>query len=124
MDEARKPSQLSLDGNISANWKKIKQSYQIYMKATEKNLKSEEIKTNIFLSIAGEEAIELFNTLDIKEEDRVKETNVMEAFEAYCNPKKNIVYERFKFYKRQQLDGLGFCKLSALDSLWFKLDPG
>ena len=56
----------------------------------------------MFLNIAGEQAIEVYNTFcfDEKEVDDVKV--LTNKFEAYCNPKWNITYERHLFNTRVQ----------------------
>ncbi|KAJ8975158.1 hypothetical protein NQ317_014532 [Molorchus minor] len=105
---ARKPATLDLNGNLSENWRRFKQNYSIFMKASEKDSKSSDIKASILLSLAGEEAVELFNTFGLSEADSLEEEKILDTFEAYCNPKKNVVYERYKFYKRDQLDGENF----------------
>ncbi|KAJ8981588.1 hypothetical protein NQ317_002616 [Molorchus minor] len=105
---ARKPATLDLNGNLSENWRRFKQNYSFFMKASEKDSKSSDIKASILLSLAGEEAVELFNTFGLSEADSLEEEKILDAFEAYCNPKKNVVYERYKFYKRDQLEGENF----------------
>uniref|UniRef100_A0A6P7EX44 Uncharacterized protein LOC114324156 n=1 Tax=Diabrotica virgifera virgifera TaxID=50390 RepID=A0A6P7EX44_DIAVI len=109
----RKPSTLNLEGSLSDNWRKFKQNYNIYMVASEKNEKSSEIKANVLLSLAGEDAVELFNTFGLEDEDKKDEAKIIEAFESYCNPKKNVIYERFKFHKREQLEGESFNQFLA-----------
>ncbi len=55
----------------------------------------------MFLIIAGEQAMEVYNTFcfDEKEVDDLKV--LMNKFE-YCNPKRNITYERYLFNTRVQ----------------------
>ncbi|CAB4033557.1 Hypothetical predicted protein [Paramuricea clavata] len=49
----------------------------------------------ILLNIAGEEAIEVFNTFTFAEdEDKDDPEGILAKFQNYCEPKKNITYER------------------------------
>ena len=67
------PKKLILEGNVSENWRRWRKSFELYMTATEKTEKSEEIQCATFLSLAGEEAIEVFETFQFSEiwtEDR------------------------------------------------------
>ncbi|KAJ8911780.1 hypothetical protein NQ315_008833 [Exocentrus adspersus] len=105
---ARKPAPLNLDGNVSENWRKFKQNYKIFMKASGQGNKPTDVRASLLLSLAGEEAVELFNTFGLAEEEAEDEDEILKAFEDYCSPKKNTVYERFKFYKRNQLEGESF----------------
>ncbi|KAB0790508.1 hypothetical protein PPYR_15094 [Photinus pyralis] len=102
------PNNLSLQGNLAENWRKFKQSFKIFMKATGKDAKDGETKVAIFLNIIGEEAVEVFNTMFISDDDRKDIDKVIEAFEGYCLPKTNVVYERFVFHKRNQCEGESF----------------
>lgn len=104
----RAPKSLSLMGCISDNWRKFRQNFEIFMVASGKDKESEEIKVAIFLNIIGEEAVELFNTFQLLPADKKELVKVLGAFEGYCNPKKNIVYERYMFNKRVQNPGEKF----------------
>lgn len=103
-----KIEKLKLDGNISENWRRFKRYFDIYMRAGELTEKSDEIKINTFLNAVGEEAIEVFDTLELNDDQRKNYDEVIEAFEKFCKPKKNTVYERFMFYQRKQKDGEPF----------------
>lgn len=66
------------------------------------------MKVAILLNVIGEEAVELYNTFKLPEDERNKLDKVLQEFENYCSPKKNIVYERYKFFNRLQGDGEKF----------------
>ena len=99
MDSLLKPSALSFDGNTSENWRRFKQQFQIYLVASGSQDKDDTIKIAILLNFAGEDAIEVFNTLEFSEGDDKKLDKVIEQFETYCNPRKNVVFERYQFCK-------------------------
>lgn len=103
-----KIEKLKLEGNLSENWRRFKRYFDIYMRAGEMNGKNDEIKINLFLNAVGEEAIEIFDTFELTEAQRQSYNDVIEAFESFCKPKKNTVYERFMFYQRKQKDGEPF----------------
>ena len=57
----------------------------------------------MLLNLAGEQAVEVYNTLTYSEEEEQDDPAVLIVkFEAYCNPKRNITYERHSFNTRMQ----------------------
>ena len=58
------------------------------------------------LTVIGNDAIDVFNTLTWDEEgDDKKIEKVLLKFEEHCEPKKNVSYERYKFFSRAQESG-------------------
>jgi len=51
-------------------------------------------KIAMLLNFAGEDAIEVFNTFQFAEGDEKNLNKVLKQFERYCNPRKNVVFER------------------------------
>lgn len=72
------------------------------MKASGKATEDEETKVAMFLNLIGEDAIELFSTYNLTEAEKEISKTVIDAFEAYCVPQRNIVYERYLFYNINQ----------------------
>ena len=101
-DFNRLPQCLSLDGNVSENWKKFYQEFQIYMTSTEKNTKPEDVKVAVFLRCAGYEALDIYNSFDFPTDADKTLENVVDKFKAYCEPKTNVTYERYVFFNRCQ----------------------
>lgn len=64
------PKSLSLEGNISENWRKFKQASEIFIKASKNLTAEEEVKVAIFLNLVREEAVELFNTFTLTEQQK------------------------------------------------------
>lgn len=108
MESFKAPKNLSFNDNVAENWRKFRQNFEIYMLATGNDKKSPEIKVAILLNIVGEEAVEVFNTFNLTEEQKKNYDIVVKKFEEFCIPKKNIVYERYLFYTRSQKDGESF----------------
>lgn len=48
------------------------------------------------------------NTFKISEEDKKKLDVIIQCFEEYCHPRKNIVFKRFQFFNRSQAEGETF----------------
>ena len=101
------PEPLDLSGgNVSENWKKFKQKYTNYEIATGINTKESATRVAVLLTVIGNDAIDVFNTLMWDEEgDDKKIDKVLLKFEEHCEPKKNVTYERYKFFSRAQESG-------------------
>ena len=56
------------------------------------------------LNFAAEDTIEVFNILQFAEGDEKKLSKALEQFEQYCNPRKNVVFERHQFWQITQKD--------------------
>lgn len=102
MDSFKTPKPLELQGNLSDNWHRFYQSFEIYVAATTFNTAVDARKIAILLNIIGEDALEIYNNFKLTEDQLKKYTVVVELFKNYCNPKKNLRYNRFIFYNRQQ----------------------
>ncbi len=102
MDYVKKVNNLCLTGDLSENWRRFKQNYDIFEEAAGIKTQTENIRIASFLNTIGEEALELFNSFDMSVKDRKCYTKIQNAFEKHCTKKKRIVYERFKFFSRRQ----------------------
>ena len=78
------------------------------MKASGLNKNDKETQAAILLNLVGEGGLELFNSFKISEEEKKDVTKVREAFEGFCTPNVNEVYERYKFNRRIQKVGESF----------------
>ena len=72
------------------------------MTATEKDKKSQKIQCATFLTLAGEAAITVYETLTFEDTEKDKIEPLVAKFEAYCLPKKNVTHERHLFILRKQ----------------------
>lgn len=85
--EAKLPASLNLEGNVAQNWKKFKQQFEIYLVATGKNEKSDEIKIALLLNIIGEEGVEIYNNFTLSDAEKKEYKNTIAEFEKYLTPK-------------------------------------
>ena len=106
MDRLSPPEVLSLDGNISENWRRWKQRFNIFSLASGLSGKDTKVQAATFLHVAGPEALEVYNTFTWDDDDDKSKVNkITEKFDQYCNPRKNITWERHKFNTRNQQPG-------------------
>ena len=67
-----KPANLEFGGNVAENFRRFRQQFEIYMSGDGIRCRKTYPKrkqTAILLNVAGEEAIEVFNTFTFAEED-------------------------------------------------------
>lgn len=107
MNLCKPPEPLCLTGNNNAkNWREFKEQLQWFLAGTESSDKSDPVKIGIMLSHAGKDAREVYKTLTWTEDgDKDKFDKVLEAFERFCSPQKNILYERHGFWSLYQEEG-------------------
>uniref|UniRef100_A0A2S2PCF5 RNA-directed DNA polymerase n=1 Tax=Schizaphis graminum TaxID=13262 RepID=A0A2S2PCF5_SCHGA len=101
--EYNKPDALILTGNLAENWRVFREAFEIYIEAAGLTTASNKRQVAIFLNLVGKEGLERYNTLTFDNvEDNKKIEQVLNAFQDYCKPKKNILHSRYIFYKRSQ----------------------
>lgn len=111
MELLRPPQPLVLSGSTAKNWSLFKQRFELFLQATEpsKEPRSEAAKTALLLSVAGEDALEVFNNFAFLENESKEDyATVTSKFEAYCRQQQNEVYERYVFRSRTQAEGEPF----------------
>ena len=108
------PPSLNLThGNISENFRRWEQQVQLYIKSIGYGNKPKDEQAALLLHCVGEDAIEVYNTFEwpeieatgssvVQPKDDTKD--ILKKFYDYCNPRKNIVYERFKFWTTRMAD--------------------
>ena len=65
MDSLKPPGTLKLTGNLDANWKTFKQQFELYLTTIGVSETSNKRKIALLLSVAGTEAIEVYNTFTL-----------------------------------------------------------
>lgn len=107
-DFIARPLPLKLDGNIAENWKRFKRSFEIFLTAIECNNKPDATKIALFRNVLGEDGNDAYDSFTLTADERKVYVTVISAFDAFCKPKTNEVYERFVFYQRNQKEGEPF----------------
>ncbi|GFO04658.1 multiple epidermal growth factor-like domains 10, partial [Plakobranchus ocellatus] len=103
------PPCLHLEGNLAENWRKWQQRFQLYLEASELDKKPKKQQKAILLHTIGPDALELFNAFTFSEEEDIDDIRViMQKFEEYCKPKRNLIYDRHQFLTKQQQEGESF----------------
>ncbi|XP_077516818.1 uncharacterized protein LOC144127784 [Amblyomma americanum] len=114
MTELPPPEPLRVGANVADNWTRFKQRVELYFIATESTepgrQRSNAQKAAILLHLAGQEAIDVYNTFDLTAEDKDYD-KLVQAFEAYCLPQSNETFERYVFRNRTQAEGEPFEQL-------------
>jgi transposase InsO family protein len=88
------------------NWRKFKAAWTNYELAAGFSAKDDKIRVALLLSVIGEEAVEAYETFTwTKPEEKEKITTVVAAFEAYCIPRANEMFETYRFGCRKQEEG-------------------
>ncbi|XP_042142891.1 uncharacterized protein K02A2.6-like [Ixodes scapularis] len=96
--------QLLLSENVQKNWMLFKQKFELYLQATAPDKpRTEATKTATLLTIAGDDALEIFNNFVFAEGESKEDYKTLVAkFEDYCADQQNEVYERYVFRTRTQ----------------------
>lgn len=96
----RLPSQLNVtEGNVSENFKKWKRQVEIYMTASGASDKDDEVQVAIILNCAGPHIVDIYDQFVWTERgDEKIPAKLFEKLEAYCNPRKNEVFESHRFW--------------------------
>ena len=95
------------DQQAAEKWKKFKLAWTNYSLATGLSDKAEPVQVATLLTVIGEEAREVFSTFSGWEhdDDNEKIAPVLAKFEQYCQPRRNIPFERYRFNRRSQESG-------------------
>ena len=92
------PQPLTFNGNVSNNWRGLKQELTLYLDATESSDKSDKVKSSIFLTCIGKKGLEIHNTFTFDSDgDNMKLDQIIQKFDSYCAPRKNLTFLRYTF---------------------------
>ena len=101
--QLKPPCGLPLTGNLAENWRKFKQRFDLYSVASGLKEKPEEVQASALLHMVGEDALEVYNTFEFAiAADKMKVKPICDKFQGYCNPRKNVTFERYKFFTHVQ----------------------
>ncbi len=102
-------SQLTPPGKFdftnTTEWPRWMKRVERYRIASGLDKQSQEYQVNTFMYAAGEDAEEILYVLSLTEEEKRSYAAVTEAFNKHCVSKRNIIFERARFNKRNQEPG-------------------
>nr|CAB3265819.1 COS41.3 [Phallusia mammillata] len=99
------PEAMQWSGNVSQNWVKFIRGFRLYLTAVGYDGKAAKVKTSMLLHVLGEQGQTIHSTFKFEEGQEMHFETVVNAFESYCCPRKNITSERYRFFSRNQNDG-------------------
>lgn len=98
--------QLAPPGNFdfsNANeWPMWIRRFERFRIASSLDKQSEEYQVNTFMYTVGDEAEDILSVLPLSSAQKKKYQDVKQAFEIHCVSKKNVIFERARFNKRNQ----------------------
>ena len=97
MENLKPLNSLCLTGDIAENWRRWKQRWELYSKASGSSAKGEDVQCAILLHMICEEALNIYDTFTFAAADKDKIQPLIDKFESYFAPKKNITYQRYLF---------------------------
>ncbi|KAL9953064.1 hypothetical protein ACROYT_G040417 [Oculina patagonica] len=99
------------DQNTAEKWKKVNLAWNSYLLDMELNKKLEKVQAAALLTVLGEEAGDVYSTFTdwAEEEDQDKIAPVLQKFAEYCQPRKNVLFERYQLnlLRRQRVPCMG-----------------
>lgn len=101
--DLKAPESLKLTGNVDENWRTFKQQFHLCVAAMGLETMPQARKVALLLTIAGPQAIEIFNTFVFHSPDNSEKLDaVLSKFDAHCSSNKNETYKRYVFWSRTQ----------------------
>ena len=91
---------------LATAWKQWRRDWRYYAAARDLDSKPIAMQVGTFFNCAGPAAQEVSSHFSWTEEGEQNGlTNLLEHFDNYCNPRCNVVRERYEFYSRAQQSG-------------------
>ena len=87
------------------NWMKWKRRFEQFRDASGLSSAAETRQVSTLLYTMGENADNVLTSTDISEENRKRYNSVIAKFDAFFKVRRNVIFERAKFNRRNQLPG-------------------
>lgn len=95
--------EMCLEGNVAENWKLWKGRFINYVKASEVDKKDNGVKCALLLHYMGQECYRIYTTFNIPEDEQAMPLkDLIKKFDDHFQPRKNLTYERYKFFNLKQ----------------------
>lgn len=91
--------------NKAVNWKVYKQQWENYSIVAQLAKQTEEYRVALFLYSIGPEAVKIYNSFDLSDENRKKLSEIIKGFDNFAIGETNETYERYVFNSRDQKEG-------------------
>lgn len=85
-------------------WQKWKRRFEQFLSASGLEKEDETMRVSTLLYSLGEEAHDVLTSTNITDADKKKYATVMEKFDGHCDVRKNVIFERARFNKMNQLE--------------------
>ena len=106
MESLRPPPHISFTGStVAEELKKRRLLFTIYAEACDLQKKNERTQIATFFNIVGPDAVNIDSTLKLPRETERTLDDVLNAFDQHVEPQKNVVFERYRFWTREQHEG-------------------
>ncbi|XP_045458516.1 uncharacterized protein K02A2.6-like [Melitaea cinxia] len=108
MEHARPPSELKIDGvggpvSRADVWKKWKQQFLLFMKASGVYSESSSIQASLLVNLIGPDGFDIYQTFNFERDEDSDDVNiVLKKFDEYFGMKSNVTLMRYKFFSRNQ----------------------
>lgn len=100
------------DSNVAEKWSEMWEHCSV---ASKVNKEEGDVQVAALLTAIGAEARKVFKAWNLSATERKDIKGAIKRFDNYCNPRKNIPFERYLFNSRQQGPGESFdCYVTAL----------
>ena len=92
--------------NVAEAWDKWSARFKNYHTAAELEKKKAAVQVAILLELAGPDALPIHKTFTFSDHEKDEDYKVyLQKFGAYCRPRKNLLYECYKYWKHDQEEG-------------------
>lgn len=102
MDGVKPPDILHAFGVDYDQWTFWKRRFEVWLVGTGQHTKAENVKVNLFLAVAGPEALRLFDGIEWIGDEGKKLGTVIARFDQHFRPQSSEIMARHKFFKEVQ----------------------
>ncbi|CAK8679113.1 unnamed protein product [Clavelina lepadiformis] len=93
--------------HVAESWRDLEMSFSIFFEAAELSKKPRKTQVAILLNCAGPQAQKIFQRFKFSGDEDSQEDykTVLKKFRDYCEPRKNPIFNTYKFWQRDQQPG-------------------
>ncbi|KAL4719258.1 hypothetical protein ACJJTC_004978 [Scirpophaga incertulas] len=112
----QQPEPLAEVGNLAVNWREWKSAFEYYLIASGKDVAPDREKCALFLHVVGKFGREMLEQMELSYEQKINFDVLLDKFSKFCDPARNINFERHVFFELYQKDDTFEKYLSSLKS--------